>query len=211
MGEVEEHVDGRAARWEQHRAGRRAELVAATVRAIDRHGPEVRVAEIAAEAGVSKPVLYRYFADKDELHVAVATWAADQILDVVMPAVMGEAPVRDRVEAAVEAYLRVIEEHHQVFLLLVQRRPGGNPLGDGKERITSTVAKVLTNLLRQADLDPEPAIVWAHSVVGIGMSTGEWWLEHRAMPLETVTGYLASFTWHAFEGSAAELGLAVAE
>ncbi len=211
MVEAEEHVDGRSARWEQHRAGRRAELVAATVRAIDQHGPDVRIAEIAAEAGVSKPVLYRYFADKDELHVAVGTWAAEQILDVVMPAVLSEGPVRDRVEAAVEAYLRVIEEHHQVFLLLVQRRPGGNPLGDGRERITSTVAKVLTNFLRQADLDPEPAVVWAHSVVGIGMSAGEWWLEHRSMPLDTVTRYLASFTWHAFAGSAAELGLTVTD
>ncbi len=201
-------VDGRALRWEQHREGRRTELVAATVRAIDQHGPDVRVAEIAAEAGVSKPVLYRYFADKDELHAAVGTWAADEILNAVLPALLDDGPVRDRVLTSVEAYLRVIEEHHQVFLLLVRHRPGGNPLADGRDRITSSVARILANYLRQQGLDPQPADVWAQGVVGIGMGTGEWWLDNRSsMSRETITGYLAAFTWHAFAGSAAEHGV----
>ena len=204
---VEGQVDGRAARWEQHREARRAELVAATARAVDRHGPDVRVAEIAAEAGVSKPVLYRYFADKDELHAAVGAWAADQILDAVLPALMDDGATRERVERAVAAYLRVIEEHHQVFLLLVRRRPGGNPLGDGKDRIAATVARIVANMLKQAGLDPAPASVWAHSLVGIGMNTGEWWLEQRSMPIDTVAPQLAAFTWHAVAGAAAEVGL----
>lgn len=205
--EVKDQPDGRASRWDSHREGRRAELVAATVRAIDRHGADVRIAEIAAEAGVSKPVLYRYFADKEELHAAVGIYAADEVLEHVVPAILGEGPVRERIALAMDAYLRVIEEHQEVFLLLVRRRSGSDPLADGKSRIASTVARILGNTLRQAGADTAAAEVWAQSLVGLGLSTGEWWLEHRTMSRETVSTYLASFTWHAFEGAATELGV----
>ena len=77
--------DGRTTRWDAHRDQRRAELVQAAVRAIDQHGPDVTIADIAAEAGVSKPVLYRYFTDKDQLHAAVGQWGADEVLARMLP------------------------------------------------------------------------------------------------------------------------------
>ena len=114
--------DGRTTRWDAHRDQRRAELVQAAVRAIDQHGPDVTVADIAAEAGVSKPVLYRYFTDKDELHAAVGRWGADEVLAGMLPPLRSDAPVRQRVARAVDAYLTTLEEHPQVFLLLVRHR-----------------------------------------------------------------------------------------
>ena len=68
-------------RWDQHRADRRAELVEAAVAAIDEHGPAASIAQIAESAGVSKPVLYRYFEDKDDLYRAVGWWGANQVID----------------------------------------------------------------------------------------------------------------------------------
>src|SRR5262249_20333886 len=50
--------DGRRSRWVDHRRQRRDELVTMAVQAIVRHGPDVDMAQIAAVAGVSKPVLY---------------------------------------------------------------------------------------------------------------------------------------------------------
>ncbi len=177
------------------------------MRAIDEHGADVRVAEIAAEAGVSKPVLYRYFADKDELFAAVGIYAADEVLEAFVPAILGEGPIRDRIARAIDAYLQVIEEHQQVFLLLVRRGPGEDPLADGKSRIASTVARILGNTLGQAKVDTAAADVWAQSLVGLCLTTGEWWLEQRTMSREQLSRYLGSFTWHAFEGAATELGV----
>ena len=199
--------DGRATRWDSHREERRGELVEAAVRAIDRHGPDVSMAAIAIEAGVSKPVLYRYFSDKDQLHAAVGQWGADEVLSRVVPALLRDAPIRERIERAVAAYLAAIEEHHQVFLLLVRHRAGsGDPLADGKARIAAALARVLGDALRDLDIDAAGAEPWAQSVVGLGLTTGEWWLERRTMSRAAVSRYLAAFVWHALEGATTEAG-----
>lgn len=198
--------DGRTTRWEHHREERRAELVQAAVRAIDAHGPSAGIAEIAAEAGVSKPVLYRYFADKDELHAAVGQWGATEVLTRILPAVRADLPVRERVARSVDGYLRTLEEHPQVFLLLVRHR-GADPLADGKAMITAAFARVLGDTLRRLDVDAAGAEPWAEGLVGLGLSTGEWWLTRRTMTRAAVGQYLTAFVWHALEGAAAELGV----
>lgn len=200
--------DGRSARWDSHREERRTALVDAAVRAIDRIGPAAGIAEIAAEAGVSKPVLYRYFDSLDDLHAAVGRWGADELTRRMLPAVLADAPVRDRVARGVDAYLAAIEEHPQVFLLLVRHRTdGGDPLADGKATIAAAFARVLGDTLRSLGVDTGGAEPWAQALVGMGLSTGEWWLERRTMSRAAVGDYLASFIWHAFAGTAAELGV----
>lgn len=199
--------DGRSARWDAHREERRAELVAAAVRAIDRHGPDAGIATIAAEAGVTKPVLYRYFADKDELHAAVGGWGADELLGRMLPAILTEAPIRERVARGVDAYLATIEEHREVFRLLVRHRAGGNALADGKEQIAAAFARVIGDTMRSLGVDAGGAEPLAQGLVGLGLATGEWWLERQTMSRAAVAGYLTSFVWHALEGMATELGV----
>src|ERR1700743_3297386 len=64
-------IDGRKRRWHQHKVERRNELVDGTLEAIRTRGRDVSMDEIAAEIGVSKTVLYRYFVDKNDLTTAV--------------------------------------------------------------------------------------------------------------------------------------------
>jgi AcrR family transcriptional regulator len=64
-------MDGRKRRWHQHKVDRRNELVDGTIDAIRRLGGALSMDEIAAEIGVSKTVLYRYFVDKNDLTTAV--------------------------------------------------------------------------------------------------------------------------------------------
>lgn len=199
-------ADGRSSRWDAHREARRADFVAAAVAAIAEHGPDVHIDRIAERAGVSKPVLYRYFTDKDELHAAVGRWGADEVLGRVVPPLTTREPVRARVDRAVDGYLAALEEHPQVFLLLVRHR-GSDPLRDGKAAISAALARVLGDTLRALDVDAAGAEPWAEGVVGLGLATGEWWLERRTMSRAAVAAYLGAFVWHALEGAAAELGV----
>lgn len=197
--------DGRSTRWDRHRDQRRAEFVEAAVAAVDRHGPGAAVAAIAEEAGVSKPVLYRYFSDKSELLAAVGDWAAAQVLERAIPRLFDDAPIRANIAAAVDAYLEVIAEHPQVFLLLIRRHGTAiDPIAEGKATIAAGLARIIGDGLRALGIDAGGAEPWAHGIVGLGVSTGEWWLSRETMSRPAVAAYLTSFIWHAFEGFAAD-------
>ncbi|RNL78705.1 TetR/AcrR family transcriptional regulator [Nocardioides marmorisolisilvae] len=200
--------DGRSTRWDDHRESRRAELVAAAVDAIDTHGSGASIAEIAQSAGVSKPVLYRYFSDKDDLYRAVGQWGAEMVVEQLLPALTSTGSMRERIYAGCDAYLEVLEEHPQVFLLLVEHRSADDPLADGKELIAATMAKMMGDTLRRLNVDAAAAEPWAHGLIGMGLSVGEWYLRRDIMSRESTAEYLAAFIWHAFAGFAAENGVA---
>ncbi|MET0999402.1 MAG: TetR family transcriptional regulator [Marmoricola sp.] len=201
--------DGRHSRWDDHRETRRAELVIAAVAAIDEHGPSASIAEIAASAGVSKPVLYRYFTDKDDLYRAVGAWGAHAVIDGLLPVLVSDAPIRERVEKGCAAYLELISGHPHVFFLLVEHPTNEDPLADGKEMVAAAISRTLGDGLRELGVDAAGAEPWAHGLVGLGLSTGEWWLRRRTMSRAAVSRYLSSFIWNAFEGIAHENGVRI--
>jgi AcrR family transcriptional regulator len=185
--------------------------VLAVVAAIDEHGPGAGVAEMAAAAGVSKPVLYRYFADKADLYRAVGVWGATEVLRVLRPTLAGDDALRTKIDRAVRAYLALIAEHPHVFLLLVEHRTAEDPLADGKNLITAAFARTMGDALRGLGADTGAAEPWAHGVVGQGLAIGEWWLRRRTMSQEAVATYLSSFVWHSFSGMAADHGVRLAD
>ncbi|WP_310964309.1 TetR/AcrR family transcriptional regulator [Nocardioides terrisoli] len=203
----DDRSDGRSTRWDDHRDHRREQLVMAAISAIDEHGPATSVADIAAAAGVSKPVLYRYFTDKDDLYRSVGRWGAAEVLRALRPTLASDRSIREKVEQGAEDYLALIAEHPQVFLLLVEHRTADDPLVDGKEMLTAAFARSMGNALRALGADTGAAEPWAHGVVGQGLAIGEWWLRRRTMSQSVVASHLASFIWHSFSGMATDYGV----
>lgn len=201
--------DRRAERWQNHREARREELVRAAVAAINLHGPGARIAEIAEVANVSKPVLYRYFADKDDLYRAVGHWGANEVLSALRPILHGNDSIREKIHQCCADYLRLIEEHPQVFLLLVEHHTSSDPLRDGKELIAQSFSRRLGQVLHSLDLDTGGADPWGHGIVGLGLAHGEWWLRRRTTNRTMAAAYLADFIWHAVSGIAASNGVSL--
>src|SRR5947208_14982829 len=125
--------DRRDSRWDAHRAQRRAELVDATLAAVGKHGAGVGMEEIAAEAGTSKTVVYRHFADRAELHVAVCNRVAAQLLPKLRSAIESTAQPRQMVAAAIETYLAFLEADPELYRFVVHPpgmdRAGPDPVG----------------------------------------------------------------------------------
>jgi AcrR family transcriptional regulator len=201
--------DGRNTRWDGHRETRRAELVEAAVAAIDEHGPSASIAQIAESAGVSKPVLYRYFSDKDDLYRAVGHWGADAVVQAILPTLLAAQPMRESVERACTHYLTLISRHPNVFFLLIEHPNNQDPFADGKEMIAAAFARTLHDALSELGVDASGAEPWAYGVLGFGLSTGEWWLRRKTMSKAAVSRHLSSFIWNAFEGIARENGVRI--
>jgi AcrR family transcriptional regulator len=198
------NTDGRKGRWAGHREQRRAELTTAAIAAIRQFGPEVGMDRIAAHAGVSKPVLYRYFADKSELWLAVGQEAAAMVLDAIVPAVAEVREERDAVAAAVDAYLAHIEADTNLYQFVVHQPEVSrhrDVVADVVDTVASGLARILGDRLRARGLDSGAALPWAYGVVGYVQSVGDWWLR-RQQPIsrEALGDYLTTFLWGGIAG-----------
>jgi AcrR family transcriptional regulator len=142
--------DARADRWREHRAAVRAELVEATLRAIEIYGPDLSIDDVIKTAGVPRPKLYRFFEDKDTLFSAVGERVQAMVLERVAPQFNLAGTALELVRSAVAAYIDLVDERPNVFRFLVgsqftERRStealieGGRPLANA----TADVAAAL--------------------------------------------------------------------
>ncbi|MDG4801091.1 TetR/AcrR family transcriptional regulator [Micromonospora sp. WMMD980] len=195
---------GRRDRWAGHREQRRQELIGAAVQALLRHGPAVDMDQVAATAGVSKPVLYRYFADRAQLWLAVSEVVAARVVDAIAPAVAEVREERALVEATIDAYLSVIESEPSLYRFLVHEagHPGIQQVVTGTSRQVATgLARVIGDRLRALGLDAGPAEPWAYGLVGFVQAVGDWWTTHgQPIRREALTDYLTTLLWSGIEG-----------
>jgi AcrR family transcriptional regulator len=207
MNSVDEGVnrpDGRSRRWADHRERRRAELVEAVIAAIRELGPEPGIDAVAAHAGVSKPVLYRYFADKSGLWLAVGRQAATALVEAIAPAVAAVREERDVVAAAIDAYLAFIEADPHVYRFVVHQRGVSRDtdvIADAMDTVAGGLARIIGDRLRALGLDSGPALPWAYGIVGYVQTVGDWWLRQR-QPISraALADYLTTFLWGGVAG-----------
>jgi TetR/AcrR family transcriptional regulator, repressor for uid operon len=89
----------------------RQRILAATAEVLGRNGmTKLSLSEVALQAGVSRPTLYRYFADKRELLDAFVVWERQYYEQAVADATADLQPC-ERLDAA----LRVIVEYQQSY------------------------------------------------------------------------------------------------
>jgi AcrR family transcriptional regulator len=207
---AETAADARRERWDGHRAERRRQFVEAALRVLESGGTDLQMEAVAAEAGVTKPVLYRYFADKAALVDALAERGSQILLSRLMPAINSDGPALARIREAVGAYFAVIDEHPNLYWLLA-RRPGTDGARASAERdkelISTTLTAVISDALRRFGLGSGGAEPWAHGITGLVQSTGEWWLRRRSMSRTQVVEYVTVLIWSAFAGVLREAGI----
>lgn len=203
-GSAESPPDGRRERWAGHRRQRREELVDAAIDAIRTHGPDLGIDVIAAHAGVSKPVLYRYFADKSQLWLAVGRRTAALVVDAITPAVAAVREDRAVVAAAVDAYLATIESEPHLYRFVMHRPDiphDRDVVGDAVDTVAGGLARVVGDRLRALGLDSGPAQPWSYGMVGFVQAAGDWWLRDRQpMSRAALTEYLTTLLWGGITG-----------
>jgi len=205
--------DARRDRWRKHRIARRKEFVEAALRALDKHGPELGMEDVAAEAGVTKPVLYRHFDDKADLYVALGQRGTEILFERLIPAINAELAPVPRIRMALDAFFTVIEEHPNLYRLLAHGRPekavDADVVAEDKELIATALTALLGDYMRMFNMDSGAAEPWAHGIVGMVQNTGEWWLGRRSMSRDAVVEYLTQIIWAAIDGLTRQQGVVI--
>jgi AcrR family transcriptional regulator len=182
-------------------AARRKQLLAAADRVIRRRGPDASMDEIAAEAGVTKPILYRHFGDKDGLYAALVERYMRTLYDAAEQA-LDEPNPRRRVAAAVGAFLEAVEREPQVFRFVrrvtTEQRQAADVAGAFVAGHAATIAQATRQDLERLGLDADAADPWAHGIVGMMQFVAAWWLETRLVPRERLVDQFTTLLWEGF-------------
>ena len=181
--------DGRATRWDEHRQQRRVDLIRAARHAVHDLGPQASMDEIAAHAGTSKSVFYRYFGDKNGLQVAVGERAIQYMERELLTAAEASESALDGLFAMVSVYLRLAESSPHVYAFSTRLPPDattGAPAGaqpaamaDFFERIAAVMDVHFRDYLRQQGRSPDTSSAtwyWPRAAIGMVRSAGETWL-----------------------------------
>ena len=187
-------------------ADRREQLLAAADRVVQREGLAASMNVIAAEAGITKPILYRHFGDKGGLYRALAERHIDMLLARLRAALLTRGGLRARTHATVDAYLASVEELPQVYRFLLERAAVEEPDVRGQvvgfvRRFGDELAAGIANEPELADVDPQRAVVWAQSIAGMVQGVGDWWLDHPEVERRTVVDEVVGLLWEGFTGA----------
>ncbi len=156
------------------------------------------IEEIAAQAGVSKPVVYEHFGGKEGLYAVVVDREVERFLTMATTLLEGEDTMA-KFEVAAVHLLRYIQENSDGFRILVR---DSNPTsGSGTfasliSDIASQVEYILGDVLKSRGYDPKLAPVYAQMLVGMVASAGQWWLDARKPKLEEMAAHLVNLAWN---------------
>ncbi|MFF8831523.1 TetR family transcriptional regulator [Streptomyces sp. NPDC015131] len=197
-------------RTDQQRSAdqRRRELLEAADRVVLRDGPQASMNAIAAEAGITKPILYRHFGDKGGLYRALAKRHTDALLSALQAALDAPADRRRQVEATLDTYLAAIEARPQVYRFLMHpSEDTGTGQGFDTGRHSAPVLRRMGEELarfiaERVDLGPGSEVlarVWGHGIVGMMHAAGDWWLGERPCSRAELVDSLADLLWGRLE------------
>ncbi len=196
-------TDGRKRRWHQHKVERRTELVDGALEAIRRRGRDISMDEIAAEIGVSKTVLYRYFVDKNDLTTAVTMRFTQTTLIPNMAAALssgleGLEQTREIIRAYVETVAAEPEPYR--FVMSNSSASKNKVVADSERIIARMLAVMLRQRMKRAGMDTQGVEPWAYLIVGgVQLATHSWMSDPRISSAKLID-YLTMLCWNALCG-----------
>src|SRR3954453_10851527 len=175
-------------------AERRARIEAAAARLFAERGyAGTTVEDIVREAGVSKPILYRHFESKRDLHAALPERRRDELAAAPLDRFVQDAGAPDdRLPAMIDAWFAHLEAHPHTSRMLfatvtgdVDAQAHQRELHDRQRAADVALLREFAPGLPEAELEPLGEVIRS-SLRGLAL----WWLDHPETPREVVVAAL---------------------
>ncbi len=187
---------------------RRALLFDAALREFSAHGYEgASLGRIAADAGVTRTVLYDHFPSKRALFVALLEAKRRELLSHLREALSTDSSGEERICAVFDAFLAFAEREPQTWRLLYPEHAPVDPdAAADHRRLHRDASRLLASMLapdaRRAGLDPASPV--AAAILALQQAALEglvrWWHAHPRVSREQVLDAAMKALWRGLEG-----------
>jgi AcrR family transcriptional regulator len=173
---------------------RRDLIVEAAGRVFGVHGYDgTRLDDVAAAAGVTKPILYRHFDDKTALYLALLARHRED-LGSFAGAIPATGTLEQRLRAVLEVWLGYVETHAYAWRMLFRDTSGGPKVQAFRLDVHERARATLVGLIRSLGEDRIPAreLEPLAELLSMGMaSLVLWWVDDPAASREAILDAIA--------------------
>ncbi len=147
------------------------------------YGP-VTMEEVAAAVGVTKPLLYNYFGNKERLYLACMEPAGDALVAAVVGAVEQTSTPQEALRAGIHAFFAFVDQDRSSWRVLFDETlpsAGGVAwrVGEYRTRIVELVAQAL---LAQPSVSSQLQVeALSVALLGAAEALVRWWLRTEAL------------------------------
>lgn len=192
-------------RVRQDPEARRTELADAAIRAIRTIGADASMSDIAAEAGISKPVLYHHFGDKAGLAAAIGDRFLAELGTSLEAIFDGTDDPRAAVTEAIDVFVTFAEREPALHRFLVEGSQGTGR-GAGELPVLPALAAQVAAFMvtgfgvqgTAAELEVRSIAVMGAVFEGVG-----WWLDRGSPTREQLVATLADLVVNGLGGAPA--------
>ena len=161
------------------------------------------VEEIAARAGVSKPVVYEHFGGKEGLYAVVVDREVQALISSLQSSLESSERPRLILENATLGLLDYIERNTDGFRVLVRDAPSDRTAGSFSSvmgDVATSVEHIIAEQFKRSDFDTTWSPLYAQMLVGLIAQVGQWWLDDRRMKKDEVAAHVVNLIWNGQRG-----------
>jgi AcrR family transcriptional regulator len=160
---------------------------------------DVTMDEIAAAVGVTKPLLYNYFGNKERLYIACMERAGDSLTRTVGEAIAGTDSPGDALGAGVRAFFSFLDSDRAAWAVLFDETlPVGGEVADRVAAYRGQIVELVSSSLvaqipagrgKQARIEIEAL---STALLGAAEELARWWLRTEAISAHEAAELLIS-------------------
>jgi AcrR family transcriptional regulator len=187
---------------------RRERILEAARAAIEEHGPGALTGQIARRAEIPRPHVYRVFASKDDLDLALARSAYHEVRAAIRARLDSSGTPLDIIRALIEAQVTWADEHQNLYRFLVIRGYQGSsqPHMVQRDDFAAELAALGSWYFPGFAEDPEAGEETLVALIGLIDASVLRWLSRRVGTREQLINRLTTQAWLILDHHLREFG-----
>jgi AcrR family transcriptional regulator len=159
----------------------------------------VTMDEVAAEVGVTKPLLYNYFGNKERLYVACMERAGDGLTAAIGEAVIASESPAEALSAGLRAFFSFLDRDRSAWAVLFdETQPHAGLVAEQVASYRGTIAELVAGALlerlpsRRREAARVEVEALSAALLGAAEALARWWLRTEAVSAAEAAELLVS-------------------